>query len=63
MEKYRIRHGDCIYDYKVQKKVLWWWKTVYETSFKERAIIYIRDELSLKVYTKDNLEELSKNNS
>ena len=63
MEKYRIRHGDSIFDYNVQRKVLWWWNTVYTTSFKERAIIYIRDELSLKVYTKDNLEELSKNNS
>lgn len=36
---------------------------VYTTQFKERAIIYIRDTLSLKVYTKDNFEELFKNNS
>ena len=63
MEKYRIRHGDGIYVCNVQRKVLCWWKTVYTTSFKEHAIIYIRDELSLKVYTKDNYEELSKNNS
>ena len=63
MEKYRIRHGDSIYVYNVQRKVLWWWKTIYIASSHKDAITYIEEELLFEVYTKDNFEELSKNNS
>ena len=56
MNKYRIRPGKSIYEYKVQRKVLFWWKTVYITGLKKNAIDYIKMVLLEKVYTKDSFK-------
>ena len=59
MKKYRIRPNKSIYNYKVQHKVLFWWKTVYSTGLKQNAIDYIKMVLFEKVYTKDSFKNLN----
>ena len=50
MDKYRIRPNKGIHGYKVQHKVLFWWKTIYITGLKKNAIDYVAMVL-LKNYT------------